>query len=91
MRIVLREIQSGLYLQRPGEWTRNLQEARTFKHSAEAMDMARAQGLDGLEVLLAFDDPPGSQEVAFPLPLVAGRQSRLPTYLGRAAIKAQTG
>jgi len=68
MRIVLREIQTGLYLQETGKWTRNLQEARTFKHSAEAMDVARKHGLDGLEVLLSFEQPPGQQEYSIPLP-----------------------
>ncbi len=68
MRIVLREIKTGLYLQQPGEWTPDLNAARTFKHSAEAMDVARENGLEGLEVLLAFDEPASQQQVALPLP-----------------------
>ncbi len=71
MRIVLREIKTGLFLQRPGEWTRDLTEARTFKHSAEAMDVARQHGLEGLEVLLAFDGPTAQQQFSIPLPLPA--------------------
>ncbi len=68
MRIVLREIKTGLYVQQPGEWTRDLRQARTFKHSAEAMDVAREHDLEGLEVLLAFDEPPTGQQVSIPLP-----------------------
>ncbi len=70
MRVVLREIKSGLYLRDTREWTPKLEEARTFRHSAEAMDLARKHGLEGLEVLLAFEDPPARQPVSFPLPQV---------------------
>ena len=68
MRIVLRDIKSGLYLQQPGEWTEDLNAARTFKHSAEAMDVARQNGLEGLEVLLAFEEPASRHQVALALP-----------------------
>ena len=68
MRIVLREIKTGMYLQDPGEWTTDLVQARTFKHSAEAMNMAREYGLQGLEVLLAFEEPVSQQPFAIPLP-----------------------
>ncbi len=68
MRIVLRQIKTGLYLQQPGAWTHELKEALTFKHSAEAMNVARQHQLEGLEVLLAFEEPLGQQSVSIPLP-----------------------
>ncbi len=68
MRIVLRKIKTGLFLRPTGEWTTDLSVARTFKHSAEAMDTARKQGLEGLEVLLAFEEPTSQRQVAIPLP-----------------------
>ncbi len=68
MRIVLREIKSGRFLEQTGEWTADLDRARTFKHSAEAMDAARENKLEGWEVLLAFDDIPGQQQVSLRLP-----------------------
>ena len=71
MRIVLRNIKTGLYLHETGKWTRNLTEARTFKHGAEAMDLARNYRLEGLEVLLDFEEPPAHQRVSIPLPLSA--------------------
>jgi hypothetical protein len=66
MRVVLRDIKTGLYLQEIQKWTAELQQARAFRHSAEAMDFARENGFEGLEVLLAFDEPP--RQVSFPLP-----------------------
>ena len=68
MRIVLRDIKTGLYLQEAGEWTQDLKNARTFRHGAEAMDLAREYRLQGLEVLLDFEDPPAQQQVTIPLP-----------------------
>ena len=66
MRVVLRDIKTGLYLQEIQKWTTELQQARSFRHSAEAMDFARDNGFHGLEVLLDFDEPP--RQVSFPLP-----------------------
>ena len=66
MRIVLRKISTGLFLNPADDWTAQLDEARCFKHSAEAMDVAREQHLEGTEVLLTFEDPP--RQVSFPLP-----------------------
>jgi len=65
MRIVLRNIKTGLYLGPQNEWTPELMAARCFRHSAEAMDVARELGLQDLEVLLSFEQPP--QQVILPL------------------------
>jgi hypothetical protein len=66
MRIVLRSIKTGLYLQKEGKWTADLALAWCFRHSAEAMDLARKMSLHELEVLLDFEEPP--RRVALPLP-----------------------
>lgn len=65
MRVVLRNIRTGLYLGDNEGWTADLMIARAFRHSAEAMDFARDLQLKDLEVLLAFDEPP--HQVALPL------------------------
>jgi hypothetical protein len=65
MRIVLRNIRTRLYLRNDGRWTSELSEARCFRHSAEAMDIARETGLPDVEVLLAFEQPP--RQIALPI------------------------
>ncbi len=66
MRVFLRQHSSGLLFQEPDQWTEDGLKARAFKHSAEAMDTARAKGLTDVEVLLAFEEP--SWNVCLPLP-----------------------
>jgi hypothetical protein len=66
MRIVLRNIKTGLYLKEDEQWTPELPLARCFRHSAEAMDAARQTRHPALEVLLSFEEPP--REVVLPLP-----------------------
>ena len=66
MRVLLRDTETGLYFRQPTHWTAQSHEAQSFKHSAEAMDLARAQGVETAEVVLAFDHPPFT--VALPLP-----------------------
>lgn len=66
MRVFLRQSSSGLLFQEPDQWTADGLKARAFKHSAEAMDTARAKGLTDVEVLLAFEEP--AWNVCLPLP-----------------------
>jgi hypothetical protein len=66
MRVLLRQIRSGLLLQDEDRWTTDLERARGFRHSAEAMDFARKKHLKEVEVLLAFDTP--RFDVGLPLP-----------------------
>jgi len=66
MRVVLRDIKTGLYLQEIQKWTAELQQARCFRHSAEAMDYAKDNGFVGVEILLDFEEPP--RQVRLPLP-----------------------
>ncbi len=66
MRVLLRDADTGLYFKDPRQWTTNNQEALCFRHSAEAMDQARLQGLENAEIVLSFDET--RQSVALPIP-----------------------
>ena len=69
MRVLLRDARTGLYFREPEDWTAETDQALTFRHSADAMDLARAQRLAHAEVILAFDETRHS--VALPLPGLA--------------------
>ena len=66
MRVFLRDIRTGLFFRGLQGWTAQAEEALTFKHSAEAMDLAREQCLENAEVVLSFEQP--DRTVALPLP-----------------------
>lgn len=66
MRVLLRDVRTGLYFREPQDWTAETDQALSFRHSADAMDQARAQCLAQAEVILAFDETRYS--VALPLP-----------------------
>ncbi len=83
MRVFLRQSSSGLLFQEPDQWTSDGHKARAFKHSAEAMDTARAKGLTDVEVMLAFEEP--SWNVCLPLPPgLSSEGSSLPPATARA-------
>jgi hypothetical protein len=66
MRVLLRDARTGLYFQEPENWTAEVTEAQTFRHSAEAMDSARQHRLEKAEVILAFEE--SAYAVSLPLP-----------------------
>ncbi len=66
MRVLLRDTMTGLYFQEPEIWTRETEKARSFKHSADAMDTAREKNLQQAEVILAFEE--SAYTVSLPLP-----------------------
>jgi hypothetical protein len=66
MRVLLRDATTGLFLSQQENWTSETKKAQTFRHSAEAMDAARHQGVARAEVVLAFEEP--DYTVALPLP-----------------------
>ncbi len=66
MRIFLRHLRTNLLLTEAGAWTGCADEARSFRHSAEAMDFAREEGLREVEIVLSFDAP--SLEIPLSLP-----------------------
>ena len=77
MRVLLRDASTGFYYQEPGNWTLDTRSAKNFRHSADAMNLARNWGLQRAEVVLAFDEP--DYAVALPLPAsLAAAAVRLP-------------
>jgi hypothetical protein len=58
MRVILRDMRTGFFLDSSSQWTRELDKARCFRHSAEAMDHALRNSIKDVEVLLAFEQPP---------------------------------
>jgi len=66
MRVLLRDARTGLYFQDAQSWTPEATEAQAFRHSAEAMDLARHYSLQQAEVVLAFEE--SRYSVALPLP-----------------------
>ena len=66
MRVLLRDSATGLYFQEPENWTAESEKAQSFRHSAEAMNLARLKQVRHAEVVLAFEEP--GYTVALPLP-----------------------
>ncbi|HWX19428.1 MAG TPA: hypothetical protein VN578_05930 [Candidatus Binatia bacterium] len=66
MRVLLRNATTGLYFREPLDWTAETEKAQSFKHSAEAMNLARQHSVREAEVVLAFDE--SRYAVALPLP-----------------------
>ena len=66
MRVLLRDLDTGLYFRDSEQWTSETEKAQNFRHSAEAMNHARAEGVQNAEVVLAFEE--SSFAVALPLP-----------------------
>jgi hypothetical protein len=56
MRVVLRQKETGLYLQPNGVWSPKRNSARQFENAVAAYWWAFEQGLQGTEVWLALDD-----------------------------------
>jgi hypothetical protein len=66
MRVMLRDTRTGLYFKEPAEWTPEAEKAQSFKHSAEAMNLAREHRISDAEVILEFEE--SRYTVALPLP-----------------------
>ncbi|HEY5911393.1 MAG TPA: hypothetical protein VJA21_12400 [Verrucomicrobiae bacterium] len=66
MRVLLRDTRTGLYFQEPEQWTGEVDKAQTFRHSADAMNVARQKQVQQAEVVLAFEE--SAYTVAIPLP-----------------------
>ena len=74
MRILLQHIRSQLYLLSPGNWTANPFEAQDFQHSQSAIDFARDNRIDGVQIAVNFADRQFDEVIALP-PLHSDRQS----------------
>ena len=56
MRILLQHVRTQLYFKGLGNWTANPYEAFDFQHSQKAIDLARDQGLSGVQIAVRFAD-----------------------------------
>jgi hypothetical protein len=57
MRVLLRHSQTGLYYLDPKQWTDRPEEAWDFKASVKALQLVTEMKIEGVEILLWFDDP----------------------------------
>jgi hypothetical protein len=71
MRILLRNIATGLYFQGPDKWTDKPDGAVDFKFVDRALDYIARWEMTDMEMVFAFDDPP--QVTAVSLAKVATR------------------
>jgi hypothetical protein len=66
MRILLQHARTGLYLCKVGNWTANPFEALDFQHSQIAIDFARDQGIEGVQIAVTFVDHQFDEVVPLP-------------------------
>jgi len=64
MRRLLQRIDTGLYYQGPGAWTRDANVALTFHTTAGAIECCARERLSEMQVVLKFED--SSFDVRFP-------------------------
>jgi hypothetical protein len=57
MRILLRQVRTGLLYAGPEKWTLDYSEARDFERPDAAMDAVTESALPGMEVLMHFENP----------------------------------
>ena len=57
MRILLRQVRTGLLYAGPEKWTLDHSEACDFEKPDAAMDAVADSGLAGMEVLMHFENP----------------------------------
>jgi hypothetical protein len=55
MRILLQQVQSGLYLKAPAEWVANPAEATDFLSSTKALAFCAAHRISGVQLVLKFE------------------------------------
>jgi hypothetical protein len=56
MKVVIRDIGTGLFFQEPAGWVADIAKARAFVASGEAMKVAERRGMKSAEVVFRFDD-----------------------------------
>ncbi|MCX8092112.1 MAG: hypothetical protein N3I86_14460 [Verrucomicrobiae bacterium] len=55
MKVLLQQVQSGLYLKAPGQWVANPAEATDFLSSTKAMAFCAAHRIGGVQIVLKFE------------------------------------
>lgn len=71
MRIVLQQKNTELYFRDIGAWTQDSSEAMDFLSSTAAIDFCVQNQLNGLQLVLKFDE----QKYEIVLPFAAGREA----------------
>ena len=56
MRVYLKNVQTGAYLQRQGKWTYDRENALNFQNVLDALDLSQNFQQIDLEVVLGFED-----------------------------------
>lgn len=69
MRIVLQQKDSGLYFKDIDAWVRNSAQAKDFVSSSAAIDFCVANKLNGLQLVLKFEDQ--RYEIVLPISKLA--------------------
>jgi hypothetical protein len=59
MKVFLRDRETGRYYVTPNVWCENASGAHDFDVVESAVQVARAERLEGIEVVLRYDCPPG--------------------------------
>jgi hypothetical protein len=77
MRIVLQNCDTSLFVLSAEDWTEDKEAARGFDNSAEASSFIRARGLQNMQVVYEFDEPPYHTTIPSP-PETAGRRTATP-------------
>jgi hypothetical protein len=67
MKILLQNIQTKLYFSLLGVWTDTPSLAHDFRHSARALDFARANELTEVQLVVRFEDSQWDNIVPVPL------------------------
>ncbi len=57
MKVFLQNVKTGLLFRDLGEWTDDNEKARAFPNSLIALDFCNLKQLDGIQILLRFDQP----------------------------------
>ncbi len=57
LRVLLRDLQTGLLYAGPDQWTESYAEAREFESMNSAMDYVAQAKLRGMQVLMRFENP----------------------------------
>jgi hypothetical protein len=65
MKVLLQNLNTKLFFKRPGGWTDDLEKARDFPNSLNAINFCNANGLRDVQVLLKFNQP--RYDVALPV------------------------
>ena len=70
MRILVQQIETGLYFKAIDAWARSSQEAMDFVSSTAAIDFCVRNKLDGVQLVLKFEE----QKYELVLPVIAAEQ-----------------